>query len=243
MRIRILSWLTAAGVLAGMPAPSFAEFDPYEVPRNLFRKRVTTIALWPITLPSEFEERDELKAELEARLTRKLEGFGFEVVESDVVREVWTELSEKLGGVYDRHTGAEISEKHELAWEYLFQQLGASHGVNAVLEAWVSYNEINPIVGWSYRGMPYGNPITWGGENLGSSPAEQPLLLVGPSLNVTILDREHAKLYGVQMAIEWSAAYLASSRSVRDDTELLINPAHIDQAVDVTTGYLDPGSK
>lgn len=223
-------------------APSSAEeFDPFEVPKEYFSKRVHTIALAPTSIPVG-EQADDVRRRIEAAISAALEARGYEVLPSATYASEWVGMSEKLGGVFDPVTGATKPDIWDTAYEYTSRTLRKRHGANAV-----AYTDVivAPLAIWQqvtglnaeYRAAN-DETLTWKGLPIGVHVYNQPQLVLGTYLRLMIRDLNGTQMYGVRFPIEITAVYVGSGREEKAAAQLFKNEAWIKKAVDGVVGYL-----
>lgn len=232
--------LGAAAVLLTLASgcASTNEYDPFQVPREQFRRTVRTIALQPPTLPPGTPNAPAVRRDLESRIEAKLRGLGYEVVPSTEFEQIWRGMSESVGGVYDERTGARREERHAAVREHALNELRVRHGVDALLNASVYLHRMQAVRSWMHYVIPGGEKLIWQGEPIGATVDAQPQLVIGSWLGITISDLDGVKLYSVGWILEWTEIYAAGSHETRDESEWFSDEAHIQNAVDGTMGLL-----
>ncbi|MFN8644779.1 MAG: hypothetical protein U0802_25100 [Candidatus Binatia bacterium] len=94
------------------------EFDPYAIPKDQFAKRVRTIALAPLSVPSDTPNPDGVRTTIETLITENLRSKGYAVVASSVWAGIWRQMSERVGGTFDEATGEVRKEEFDAVWEH-----------------------------------------------------------------------------------------------------------------------------
>lgn len=236
----LLATLCCAATAAG------EELNPYEMPAQQFAARVRTIALRPIGVPGDVPHPDALRARIEALVGDRLRAKGYEVVAPTVWAATWLEMSRRLGGTFDVITGDPRPEQFKAAFDHTARELERTHGVDAVLSAFVS---IGPA---SFgRGLfafeTWGQSLRYAGQVVGPEIWEAPQSVRGAYLNVLITDLAGDKLYGIRYGIEWTAIYVARGYEERPLAEVFDEPERIERAVDEDLAPLvainQPGGK
>lgn len=226
--------LGAAAVLLAFASgcASTEEYDPFDVPREQFRRTVRTIAMKPLSLPPGTANGPAVRRDLEGRIEAKLRGLGYEVVPSTEFEEIWRGMSESVGGVYDERTGAIRKERYAAVREHTLNELQTRHGIDALLTPWIYLGRMQTIRSWLHYVIPGGEKLLWRGEPIGSTVYAQPQLVIGSWLGITISDLGGAKLYSVGWIFEWTEIYAAGSYEIRDEANWFRDEARIQSVVD-----------
>lgn len=221
--------LAAAAV--GVACPAGADFDPFEMPRDLFEKTVRTLAMAPTGLPPGTVDQDQLRQSLERAVLQQLEWRGYAVIPSATFRERWTNYSEKLGGVFDPVTGDTLVDIHKTAFEYAARDLQKRDGANAVVFTWVAIATLPVFEAPSFfsRGFVAANsePILWNGRPLG----HRPQAVLGTRLNLRVDNLAGDTMFGISFPIEITTIYADSGYWEKPPGERFRNPSWIEKSV------------
>lgn len=87
----------------------------FVVPRAETMSNIKRVGLLPVTLPAAFEDREDVKANLQALITNYLTKAGIEVVAPDTYVKSFDRLNAQLGGVYSAITGDIKSAQYDAA--------------------------------------------------------------------------------------------------------------------------------
>jgi len=124
-------WILAAMLAAA--CQSAPKYDPFRVPAPELRARVARIALAPLRAPIGTVDRDSVQERIQRAITARLTAGGFEVVDVNVMSEIWRAASDDVGGIYDVKTGEGDDERWEAVRDATYRELRAAHAVDAVL--------------------------------------------------------------------------------------------------------------
>jgi hypothetical protein len=242
---RAIAVITAiAGLSSGLqPRTLYADYDPYVVSRERFRREVGRVVLRPLRVSVEVEDRGELEAALTTRLVDALGRAGLEVLPATEFASRWRRYSEGLGGVYDPSTGAADVERLRLALEYTSRDLVETLSVDAIVTPSVFSRALtprHPRNGGEITAL--GASVSWRGRPLKAANNELPQwpqALVGSWLGLDIRDMEGVELYRVGCPIDWRRIYAARSFEDRPDAEVY-TPGRLDAAVELCLEDLAP---
>lgn len=233
MRESAHRFLRTAIAIAAVAAtgPARADFDPFEMPKDLFTRTVRKLAMAPPALPHGTVGPEALRERLEQAVARRLESRGYAVIPAATYRKHWTEYSEKLGGVFDPITGDTHADIHKTAYEFTARDLQKRHGADAVAFTWVKVETL-PVwkaPGFIFRGFEAANgePVLWNGKPLD----DRPQAVLGTRLNLRIDNLAGDTMYGISFPIEITAVYANSGYWEKPVGERFRNEAWINKAV------------
>lgn len=126
----VLAIFTAILAAACQTGP---KYDPFRVPAAEIRARVSRIALAPLRAASKFVDRDGVQQRLHRAIAARLTAGGFEVVDANVMSEIWRAAADDVGGIYDAKTGEGDDERWEAVRNATYRELRGAHEVDAVL--------------------------------------------------------------------------------------------------------------
>ena len=197
----VIVLLLAVTVLGGCATRRERPFNPYQVPAEQVHRRVHTIALAPIQLPDETEDRQAVGAEFESLISEALAAGGFRVVPAAEYEGVWRQMSARLGGVFDPVTGKVDEKKYEAAREHAARELARRDNADAILYPIIRVRPMrirSTNVGL-YAG---GQPLSWQGRLIGWN--DMPQKVFGTYLGVSLVDTSGVEMYSVQFPLEWT---------------------------------------
>jgi hypothetical protein len=125
-------WLIGALAVAGCVPPAVA-YNPFKMPEQEIRQKIKRVALAPVTLPSNLDDPEPVKAKFEALIQAKLREGGFTPVPSQEVDALWKRMKEQLGGFFDPITGKRDEAKFKTAREHLLREVNAMTKADAIL--------------------------------------------------------------------------------------------------------------
>lgn len=191
-----------ACAVAGCKTNPSKPVSPFRIDESVFRERIQTLCLEPISNPFSLPEGDKRIEKLTGLLIGELEARGFSVVRSDRLAELRKRELESAGGIYDPHTGRIVPARYEAFMARYLESAGAKLGCDAILHASVA------VVTASF----YSNWAEWDGarEKIGSSGYSGTVPAI--SLWVEITDLEQQELYfrsgGIQILKKLDTGFL-----------------------------------
>jgi hypothetical protein len=237
--------LCVAAVFA--PAPACAGQDePFRIPKEEFRRSVTTIALEPLRVEEGMPASAELRQQVEATMQTVLGEAGFRVVPPSAADEARRQVVGRLGGLYDPITGRADAEKLRTADRLIASELARLHGADAVLTPLLVYDSVQadfegPVPELWPSLYAVGERVVWRGQPMKFSGAESyPQKIVVSSIVVRISDLAVGDLYIHDEPIEWTRVYALRTYQVRPGGELQ-RPEVVRKAIEQVLAPLRPG--
>jgi hypothetical protein len=219
-----------------------ADYDPYKVSREKFRRDVRTIALKPLRLAFVDIDGDALSEEMLERVRERLGSKQYGVVPPDEFDTRWRDYSKTLGGIYDTRTGIANPESYRLVHEFTTRELSSELDADAILTTSIFLRAAT--VGWS-RGVlrSVGEPLTWEGETIDFAEGlpNWPQIVSAAWVGIEIRSIDGVVLYDVGCPIAWQAIYMARSREERPEAEVYEETAILD-SIDRCLDDLEPRS-
>ena len=217
MRQRWTRWgCTIAALIVAGCLPTTLRYNPFKVAEPEIRQKVKRVALFPVTLPTDLDDPEPVKAKFEALIQAKLKEGGFIPVPSQEMDAIWKRMKEQLGGFFDPVTGKRDEVKFKTAREHTLREIQAKTKADAVLHPAIHLIKVNfgnnqaAWHGTSESLVPGGFWATFiTGANHGTTSAL--------SLYVTLEDIHGVELYvnmgGIQLAAKLSGqAFVAVPR-------------------------------
>jgi hypothetical protein len=133
-RVMILGLVT---VLAGCSAAK-VPYNPYQVPREQFYGRLKTVALSPLTMPTEIQNPDPARDKFLRLIDAQLREAGFTVVGSERAKVIWDSMATQMNGFYDPVTGQRDEGKIKALRIHLYNELKAQYNIDAMLFSWIA---------------------------------------------------------------------------------------------------------
>ena len=99
-----------------------AKSEAYKIKKKDFRKQIETVALVPADAPQWMKMSPELKASIEAQITKLLSRKGFDVLPSDKMQAIRTTMAGQLGSMKTAEGELDI-EKQEAVLEHSLREL------------------------------------------------------------------------------------------------------------------------
>jgi hypothetical protein len=93
------------GIVAVAGCAGHTAYNPFIVPQDRIYGSVKTIALAPLTAPSELGSVDPKRGGFDALIAQQLRGAGFVVVPPEQSVAIWKRITDSLGGIFDATTG------------------------------------------------------------------------------------------------------------------------------------------
>jgi hypothetical protein len=242
-RMMVGTTLLAALIAAGCAGKAY---DPFRISADEFRRRVKTIAVARVVVPSGVGELGA-SAKFHPVLESRLQAAGFTVVPAEQVREVWDAKANELGGLFDQQTGAVNEAKAAALMTHVREQMKERFSADALVLPYVRR------VTASFSSIPFaGISARWYGasESIVTSSVDNVLTpqvsgkIPALSLIVRIEDLTGTLLYsnagGIQVVEKLKPGAGAFSRETFvavPRSEIFADPQRIQQAVNYA---LDP---
>jgi hypothetical protein len=138
------TWRWAIALLAIAGCVSTApRYNPFKVAETEIRQKVKRIALFPVSLPTDLDDPDPVKAKFEALISAKLKEGGFVPVPSQELDAIWKRMKEQLGGFFDPITGKRDEAKFKTAREHALREIQAKTKADAVLHPSIQFIKVN----------------------------------------------------------------------------------------------------
>lgn len=219
------------------------EYDPFPVPKELFRESVRTIALWPVDLPKNIEDAKKVRNVLERRITTKLEAIGFKVIPSRVFGATWEQYAELAGGLFDPVTGESEEENVTMVRQLVTQELSLRHDADAFMT--ISLTDESIVVWAKEISRNDGSrtrktivwaaateAVRWDGDSIEAFFRDRPERATGPQLGLRIYDPVDVELYNARMAIRWNRIYVNGNYQDRAMPGLLNSKKRLETVMD-----------
>ena len=125
-------------------------YEPFKTDRQELFAKVKTIALAPVRMPGEIEDREPVRKKFESYIETKLRQGGFTVIPSSEYQTLWKQATEQMGGVYDPLTGAPDEAKAKAVATHTLRELQRTTNADAVL-----YSAVRPVLAKFTGGMAH----------------------------------------------------------------------------------------
>ncbi len=228
--ILVAPWCGCAGVKT-LPA--------LRVPKEEARQRLGTICVLPATAEFEFPEADSKLDTLGQLVQTRLEAQGFPVVPPAQSKNVFSEASAAVGGLYDPDTGERDREKYRQVKQEWYRRLHDQLGCDAVLTCRleiVQANWTNGLAVWDGASDSVSDAFLGGFGALGNVAAV--------SLWIEIRDMNDQVVYfhtgGVQVIAKLESDFLKSRFELVAPEAVLADHKRVAHAVDVSLQALAP---
>ena len=120
-------------ILISSGCPKTVPYNPFKITQEEFYSKIKTIALAPVDIPGDLENKDQLKTKFEALVESKLHEAGFVVIPSREYGETWERMTKQMGGYFDAVTGKRDESKYKAVKEYTLRELRTKFNADAVL--------------------------------------------------------------------------------------------------------------
>lgn len=194
-------------VVSTMSQASANSVQPFFVPPERITSRVETVVIEPVSLSNFPTEQDPLRLR-QAWATIIGEAFtdlGYEVIASDQFDRVWRETAARMGGLFDPVTGEVADDRLQVVREHTLAELARVHGVDASVRARIAVAPMQtyekPFGGGFFVGH---EAVTWSD---GQYLAARPQRVVGPYLDLAVVDAANVPLYGIRARVGWWRVY------------------------------------
>jgi len=126
-----LMGVTAAGLIAG--CAGHTPYDPFIVPQDRIYGSIKTIAIAPVTAPSDLGSVDPTRGKFDSLIAGQLRSAGFAVVPPEESAAIWKRVTDSLGGLFNAGTGARDTVKLNTARALAMAELRARFQADAWL--------------------------------------------------------------------------------------------------------------
>jgi hypothetical protein len=109
------------------------KYTPFKVPKEEFYAKTKTIALAPLVVTEGISDLEPVKATYESLLEAKLKEAAFSVLPSSVFADIFKQITEQVGGIYDPITGKIDEAKSKTVQEYTCEELGTKCNADVIL--------------------------------------------------------------------------------------------------------------
>jgi len=217
--------------------------NPFIISKEEFKTRITTVVLEPLTVPDGLKDQEQVVAQFESLMTKKLVEAGFSVLNPQQVTEISQWSREQVGGVFDPVTGKRDESRFATARKLCLEELRTKYHADAVVcpsiqiakakfqNCWAKWDGVEEEISPVYFGVFCGS-----GNVFGSVPAL--------SLVVRIENMDGRWIYlnggGIQVLSRIKTAFIAQSLTDVDRALLFANRERNQTAVNIALGPLLP---
>ncbi len=133
MKTRLLLTATLIFILIGSGCATTTPYNPFKITEEDFYGKIKTIALAPVVIPGDLENKEQVKAKFESLIESKLREAGFVVIQSREFAEIRELMTKQLGGYFDPVTGKRDEAKFKSVKEHSLREMHAKFNSDAVL--------------------------------------------------------------------------------------------------------------
>ena len=139
LRIRTV-WLALAAVAGlGVGCAGHTAYNPFIVPQDRIYGSVKTVALYPVTAPSDLGSVDPNRGKFDSLITAELRSAGFAVVPPNESEAIWKRVTDSIGGLFNSATGERDTVKRNAARALTMRELHARFQADAWLHPHIVY--------------------------------------------------------------------------------------------------------
>lgn len=196
--------------------------SPYLVSKEQLQTTIRTIALRPVVLPAGTEDAEALTQRIEQLIVDKLAAKGFQTVSASAFAQVWRQLAERSGGVFNAVTGEPDKKKLEAVRDHTLRELARLHHIDAVIVPTVYLDSWIPGIRLGLPGYYYAadEAVVWHGQPLRDVPAFRPQKVIGSHLGISLMDLSAVRTYGMSAYIELTKVYIARGYEEKPRSQL-----------------------
>jgi hypothetical protein len=132
-RLRLIATLVIVLISSGCATTT--PYNPFKITEEEFYGKTKTIALAPVAIPEDLENKEQLKAKFEALVESKLQKAGFVVIPSREYAEIWDRMTKQMGGYFDPVTGRLDEAKFKAVKEHCLREMHTKFNADAVLHS------------------------------------------------------------------------------------------------------------
>jgi len=133
-------WLALAAVAGlGVGCAGHTAYNPFIVPQDRIYGSVKTVALYPVTAPSDLGSVDPNRGKFDSLITAELRSAGFAVVPPNESEAIWKRVTDSIGGLFNSATGERDTVKLNAARALTMRELHARFQADAWLHPHIVY--------------------------------------------------------------------------------------------------------
>jgi len=217
-------------LIAGCVTP----YNPFKVSQAELRRRVRTIALYPLVTNADLVNPDEARALIEPLIARQLAAGGFKVVGSEEVARMRGEAAKSVGELYDPKTGEMNEANSKVVDAAVHRELALKDHVDAILYTSITLVEIEELHGQHFYCGDQGPPY-WPTQ---LPRGEHPTRAMAACFNTVLEDAEERDLYSIRSGIIPTETYALQTHAKRPAGAVLKHVPQLKAAIKDTLGPL-----